>query len=288
MASHVLFSHPRDAHITFDEPEHKYYVDGNAMKISVTGLIDLFFLGFDPDKAVMMMLNSKKFPYEQKHIKYHSMPIWCEVINGDKIAIDTWKNGAVLRNRPEAEEIIKDSWVINRDEASKDGTALHLQIELYIKYGTLPEQETIEFRYFMDYHTKMLKLGYIPFQSEQMVYDVDLQLAGCVDMMYIKDGLIFLVDWKRSKEIVESSTKKCFGLLSEYDACNKIKYSFQLNIYRELLEMHYGLKIARMAIVVFHPNNPSYREIEVDLHQMRPIVKQIFQNRITSLKSEVQ
>jgi hypothetical protein len=39
-----LNTHPRDKHISFDEPTHKYYVNGTCIgNISCTGFIHEFF-----------------------------------------------------------------------------------------------------------------------------------------------------------------------------------------------------------------------------------------------------
>ena len=46
-------AHPRDAHISFDEPTHKYYVNGSCVgNISCTGFVHEFFGHFDA-KAIL-------------------------------------------------------------------------------------------------------------------------------------------------------------------------------------------------------------------------------------------
>lgn len=279
---HQFFSHPRDKAISFDARTHTYTVNGEKMQTSVTGLIDEYFYGFPANSIVKKMLESKDFPHKPIHQKYHIMPIWAEVIDDAKMPIDAWKPGAVLRDQAEAESVIKKSWSAPGLKAAKEGTKLHKQIEDYIKYDKMPEM-TKEFEMFLTYHNNMLSKGYIPYSSEQKVYDVDLQLAGCVDMLYVKDNEIYLVDWKRSKQVLfkhpddTKRKKKGKNLLKTYDDCNGVHFTFQLNIYKELLEMHYGSKVVTMEVVVFHPDNDSY--LSYNIENKKEVVQTMFEER---------
>ncbi|CAK7994817.1 Hypothetical protein POVR1_LOCUS341 [uncultured virus] len=282
-----LTSHSRDDAITFDQESHSYYVHGEKMSISVTGLVHQYFPSFNSDRIVKAMLNSKRFPLEPKHQRYHTLPIWCKVNDNETANIDAWEPGAVLRNQKDAEKIIKESWSKGNTKASTEGTDLHQEIEDYIKLGQLPNEMSVEFQYFLDYHQQMLERGYKPYQSEQMVYDVSLQLAGCVDMMYTRDGKIYLTDWKRSKEILwdktfRGKTETGMGPMSNYPNCNGIHYSLQLNIYRELLERYYGVEVSEMSIVVFHPTNQKY--LEYPIQDLRKEVNEIFELRRQKLQ----
>lgn len=286
MADQCLIRHHRDDAIKFDKETHSYYVDGKKMTISVTGLVHQYFPGFNAELGVTMMLKGKMFPYESKHQRYHTLPIWADHATHDPI--EAWKEGAVLRDTDEAKKIILALWSKSNTESSASGTNLHQQIEDYIKDEKIPEELSVEFGYFLDYHQQMLDKGYKAYQSEQMVYDVYLQLAGCVDMLYIKDGKIYLTDWKRSKEILwnksfNGKVESGIGPMSEHPNCNGLHYSLQLNIYRELLEKHYGIEISDMSIVVFHPSNAVFHEYKIK--DLRKEVREIFDLRMKFLEN---
>lgn len=117
--------HPRDKHISFDEPTHKYYVNGSCEgNISCTGFIHEFFGHFDP-KAILTKM--RRNPAKWAASKYFGKT---------------------------DEEIIKE-WNDNGKQASEAGTAMHLAIEQFL-HGA-PEQikpeikETPEWRYFMKF-----------------------------------------------------------------------------------------------------------------------------------------
>ena len=92
-------AHPRDAHIHFDEPTHKYYVNGTCKgNISCTGFIHEFFEHFDAKAIIAKMKKSSTWSTS----KYYGKT--------DKEIMDEWNaNGytiIITTARPvEAEEI---------------------------------------------------------------------------------------------------------------------------------------------------------------------------------------
>jgi len=235
----------RDKVVTFDEKEHKYYVQGKQMKYSVTQLIHLYFSDFDATTIATNMLKRRDFFQQDKYSKY-----W------DLARDKSFEQGV--------EAIIK-SWDTNRDESSFLGTAMHQSIEDFI----LTAQElphTIESEYFQDFHADMTTWGFVPYKPEQIVWDQEYNLAGSADMMYTRPEWldytplkVFLIDWKRSKEIKMSSFrgKKGLGVCSNLEDCNYVHYTLQLNLYKHLLEKHYNVQVVKMAIAVFHPDNEN-------------------------------
>ena len=64
-----LNAHPRDEHIAFHEPTHKYYVNGTCEgNISCTGFIHEFFGHFD-GKAILNKM--RKDPVKWASSKYY-------------------------------------------------------------------------------------------------------------------------------------------------------------------------------------------------------------------------
>jgi len=108
----------------------------------------------------------------------------------------------------------------------------------------------------------------IPYRTEWTVFDEDLGLAGSIDLCFIKpDGTIAIYDWKRSKEIKQSSSfyvkYSKNPVLSHIPDLNYWHYSLQLNIYKQILERKYGKTVSEMCLVCLHPNHKNYQRISV-------------------------
>jgi hypothetical protein len=79
----------------------------------------------------------------------------------------------------------------------------------------------------------------------------------------IEDKII-IADWKDIKEIkYENRWEKCKHPLEEFDACNYIKYSLQLNIYKYILQRKYFLD-HKYEMYLFHVKDDKIETIEVD------------------------
>ena len=228
----TINAHPRDSNIKFDEGPHVYHINGDSSYTSVTTWCHSHFPKFDADLIIDKMMASKKW----EKSKYFG----------------------------QTKEEIKKLWSDNGKKASSAGTKLHNDIENF--YNTEPyENESPEFQYFLDYHSKIPK-EWEPFRTEWMVYDEDLKIAGSIDMIYIKpDGKLIIADWKRCKEIsktnyFESAITEC---ISHLPSSNFWQYSLQLNTYRIILEKKYGYEIAEMFLVCLHPNKTTWKKVQV-------------------------
>ena len=231
--------HERDNLIHFDEPTHVYTVKGNSRGwISCTGFLHAFFPHTDTDDIITKMMKSKKWPES----KWYGM----------------------------TREQIKQTWKDMGKEASEAGTAMHLGIE-QVMNGAEAEvvqevKQTKEWEYFEKYWAKDLEI-WEPWRTEWEVWDEDLKLAGSIDMVYRnkQDGTFAIYDWKRAKEMkMENPFSNGYGPAKDLPDCNYWHYTLQLNVYRWLLEKHYGLKISEMALVVLHPNNNNYKRFKLN------------------------
>jgi len=257
----VKNAHPRDARITFEEETHTYTIDGSRENwISCTGFIHTYFTPFDPDAVITKMMASRKWPDS----KYFGMT---------------------------AEEI-KKQWSDSGAEASGAGTRMHLDIEHYNNaepVGNLAGDEyepnpSSEWNYFLAYERNhRLKRGFVPYRTEWLVFKEDIKLAGSIDMVYMKpDGTLAIYDWKRAKEMkYDNSYQSGLSPLEHLPDTNYSHYSLQLNIYRRILEELYGVTVSELALVVLHPNNPSYEVIMLD--RMEDEVTSMFEDRARRL-----
>ena len=227
-------SHERDKNISFQEEGHIYTIHTcpNITFMSVTTWNHTHFKNFDADKIIKEMMSKK-----------------------------TWTDSQYYGLTPEQ---IKDRWNENRDNAATAGTKLHYDIESY--YNDNPKiNNTIEYQYFMKFVQNNPEL--VPFRTEWLVWDQDLQFAGAIDMVFIKpDGSLMIYDWKRCKCIRKTNFKgecastKCIEHIPD---TNFWHYSLQLNTYKALIEKNYGYKVSDMRLVCFHPDNKDYQVFAV-------------------------
>jgi hypothetical protein len=241
--------HPRDDHITFHEPTHKYYVNGSCQgNISCTGFVHEFFGHFD-GKAILT--------------KMRKGPNW-----------------ATSKYVGRTDEEIMAEWSQNGKIASEAGTAMHLAIEQFL-HGA-PEQivpavlETVEWKYFMKFWADCGD-DLEPYRSEWEVFtdsivpvvgEKKIKLCGSIDMVFRRksDGAFVIYDWKRSKEI-KSDNPFGSGLapLDHLPDTNYWHYTMQLNVYKWILETYYGIVIADLYLVILHPDHPSYRRMRLNI-----------------------
>jgi len=245
----VINHHVRDNHISFDEPTHKYYVNGSCQgNVSCTGFVHEFFGHFDAKAIITKMRKGPKWATS----KYYG----------------------------KTDKEIMDEWSANGKAASEAGTAMHLAIEQFlhgsseqIKPGMF---ETIEWKYFMKFWNDC---GHDlePYRSEWEVFTDSLEpfpserkikLCGSIDMVFRRksDGKFVIYDWKRSKEIKsENSYESGLSPLEHLPDTNYWHYTMQLNVYKWILEKYYGLEVADLYLVIIHPDQPSYRRMRLNI-----------------------
>lgn len=242
-------AHPRDAHIAFDEPTHKYYVNGTCQgNISCTGFIHEFFGHFDAKKTIAKMRKGA--------------------------------NWATSKYFGKTDEEIMKEWSDNGKQASSAGTAMHLAIEQYM-HGAYDKidpavMDTPEWLYFKKFWQDC---GHDlePYRSEWEVFtdalepfpgERKIKLCGSIDMVYRRksDGKFVIYDWKRSKEIKSDNPfEKGLPPLEHLPDTNYWHYTLQLNVYKWILEKYYGLEVADLYLVILHPDAPSYRRMRLNI-----------------------
>jgi ATP-dependent exoDNAse (exonuclease V) beta subunit len=235
-----LNSHPRDRHIAFDEPTHKYYVNGSCEgNISCTGFIHEFFSHFDPKSTITKMRRS---------------PNW-----------------ATSKYFGKTDEESMKEWSDSGKAASEAGTAMHLAIEQFLHDSSdvidPSTYETIEWKYFMNFW-RDVEHDLVPYRSEWEVWMKEYLLCGSIDMIFYSKKLkgYVIYDWKRSKDIkTKNDFASGYGPVDHLPDTNYWHYTLQLNIYKYFLEKHYGLKIVDLCLVILHPDNKNYRLIRLNI-----------------------
>jgi hypothetical protein len=260
----VVNKHPRDDRIQFEEETHTYTVDGvRAGWTSCTGFLHNFFGEFDADAVIAKMM-SKPTWYESKYYG-------------------------------QTAEQIKAGWAAKGKASSEAGTRMHLDIEHF--YNALPAAWALtdpkgetravdvdtglaamreadswepmagsEWEYFLEYQ-RAYGARFLPYRTEWLVFDEEHKVSGSIDMVYRKpDGTLAIYDWKRIEEVkTENRFQSGFGPISHLPDTNYWQYSLQLNVYRYILQKHYGEVVSELALVVLHPNNKSWRVVRLNM-----------------------
>jgi ATP-dependent DNA helicase PIF1 len=220
-------AHSRDKRITFHPPSHTYFVDNSSKDmISATTLINSFFEAFNADEAIENIMRSDK--YNDPDYKYYQ----------------------------KSPEDIRVMWNSRRDL----GTDLHASIEAFLNQESVSHTSK-EYAHFLSFHETC---GQEAYRTEWKIFSEIHKISGAIDAVYINnDGTFTLYDWKRSPVSSDNFKFAKSPLNHLYD--NKyVKYSLQLNLYREILERYYDIKIRDMFIIELLEENPSYKKIPVN------------------------
>lgn len=179
------------------------------------------------------------------------------------------------------QEDIKKEWKRLNDYANEVGTSMHNYIELYYKreYQELPTNLDVinrinKFNVIFAKHLSKLE----PLAFEVRVFSKKWKKAGMIDSLFIKDGKIFILDWKSNKEFRTDADKKgrYHKLLPPFDnwyANHLNEYSIQLSMYASILE-EWGFEIGGAYLVHIGPGDEDakiYKAID-----MRNTIKDYF------------
>ena len=260
--------HSRDLAISFDREPHRYYVKGQAGYVSVSTIVHEYFTPFDSITQATKMTQRSDFKTSPRYLQYQ--PIYSQELSDERLV-----------------ELIVSRWQEHGKEQAELGTKLHHYIEqhangLVVEEGDISPEQGL----YHAYYKKQQARGMIPYRTEWMLWDEDLRVAGCIDMIYYNPvtQTYHMVDWKRSREIKKTG----FGRFGQNECahlpdCNYSHYSLQLNMYKYLLAKHYDIVIADMCIVVLHPNNTE--ALELPIKDMQNLVHTMLTSRLTTHRS---
>lgn len=229
-----------DKNFVFDEASHTYTYEKEKLT-SVTTFIKNFSVPFDSD-------------------------YWSNRKAKDRLAErrNTTRSN-INDDDPELNDTIKEivgEWDVKRDTACDMGTLTHKYIEERFTPGSLitrddfTDLETLRRidKFEALYEKRLHTL--IPVAQELRIFSRKLKLAGTIDALFIKDGKLFIVDWKTNKKL-STDADKCWQKLKppfqdEWE--NELnKYSIQLNLYKLILS-EYGIDVDGCAIVYIPPS----------------------------------
>ena len=232
----------QDAHIDFEPYEHIYIYKGRQRLLPVSSLVGYFFECFNPLAAAERRWQNYSIPVEE--------------------SLDQWDRIGTM--------------------ASEVGTFMHAQTENYFRNGTFEtvypfcyngETEAIslekEKQYFLQF---VSDYAIRPYRQEWPVYDTSLNIAGTIDLICQEDdGSFTIYDWKRSSKVVNALGQPITEGFNGKMSLNGINlpdtsfyhYCLQQNLYRYMLETHYGIRVRAMNLVVLCADYPSYYVAQV-------------------------
>lgn len=242
----------QDDYIDFEPEQHIYTYKGETRLLPVSSLIAYFFEHFDAQAAARRQWERHGIPVEESLTKW--------------------------------ERIGK--------RASEVGTFMHEQTENYFQRGFFETDYTFTFRDEVEQVSieteRQQFLHFVadykisPYRQEWPIYDTTLNIAGTIDMICKNaDGTFTLYDWKRSSKVVNAQGQPITEAFAGKTGFNGISlpdtafyhYCIQQNLYRYMLETHYGLHVKAMNLVVLCPDYPTYFVAEVP--KMDEVVQQI-------------
>jgi len=219
-----------DPEFKFDPGLHRYTYHGDVFQ-SVTQFIGQFHVPFDTEK-------------------------WSK-IKAEQAGVD--------------QEEIKKEWKRLNDYANEIGTETHQWIEDYYNkiWREIPTNQDLLHRItkFNKIYSKQLhKLE--PLAFEVRVFSKKWKKAGMIDSLFVKDGKIFILDWKTNKDFTSDSHpkgkyEKLLAPFDEYWKNHLNEYSIQLSMYAAILE-EWGFEIGGAYLVHIGPGDEDAQIYKVN------------------------
>lgn len=228
--------HSRDSKIKFKNKGHEYTVfwnnkpEGDKSFTSTTTLIHQYVTSFNADLIIKNMMSSNNW---NKDHKYWGM----------------------------TPKEIKDLWKKNNLDGAEAGTKLHFDIECI--YNSIEiVNNSKEFQMFLKFKNEHSYLE--PYRTEWLIFDEENKITGSIDMVFRDGDVLDIYDWKRCKSIdkVKNSNFLQSESLNHLPDSNYWHYSLQLNIYKNILERKYGMKVRDLYLVQLHPDFNNYIKIK--------------------------
>lgn len=227
----------QDQYIDFEPEGHIYTYKGEQRLLPVSSLIAWFFEPFDAEAAA------------QRQWERYGVPAKDSLKKWERIGRMASEVGTFVHEQ--TENYFRDGTFGTDYDFEFDGEVEHVSVE----------GERSHFLHFVeDYRIR-------PYRQEWPVYDMELNIAGTIDMVCQEtDGTFTIYDWKRSRKVVNAQGQPIVDAFGGKTGINGMPlpdtsfyhYCLQQNLYRYMLEKHYGVKVRGMNLVVLCPDYPTY------------------------------
>lgn len=185
------------------------------------------------------------------------------------------------RDRGTSVEQIRFEWAQHAAEACAMGTRVHETCEDVLK-GRRDLLGNYEFRNKpqSDHEDRLMRAGiraaefvkgkFEVLGIEQIVFDLDIQLAGTIDLLVRdrSDGTVWILDWKTNNKIefrnnYRTNNRALFPI-SHLDNCSAVQYGLQLSTYQFLMvRAGYFPREQKFRRAIFHltEDGPVFHEL---------------------------
>ena len=170
-------------------------------------------------------------------------------------------------------EEIKDMWMAK----AQFGTDVHQVCEDYLNGLFVEIQNDREMKAF----NYLQRFKFEKALPEVRIAAPEWGISGMIDCLVKINGRYWIYDWKTDRSIAKKAFTKgdfCSGVLHGFDNCNFNKFTFQLGIYRFILENVYDIPIAGCVVVHF-PEHGVAKEYTLPYHP--DYVEMIIHNFVT-------
>lgn len=269
--------------IKFNEEEHRYLYEDKELT-SVTRYTAGLFPDFNKDIA----------QYSAKAVN-KEISAWdgeSELLEQDfpkciKLFGDYWRQEVTARKKDGVGVTSEDvlfMWKFNGNRASREGTRIHNLIEDAIANGYVPNEVVVDdpiviealklvsgvqSKYTSSNLYPELRVAGIDWEKQE----VNIPIAGTVDLVIENGNNISIVDWKTNNKLYKKPYGKGVAQSTlDLDNSKIVKYTLQLSIYAYILETFYGKTIDTLAIGWLTGNSCHYVPITYEKER----VKQIF------------
>ncbi len=252
--------------IKFQEDIHKYYNNEKEL-ISTTTFIKRFGTEFNTDywsnyvcfKENGYTLKPDEINLSYKLLEQNGIPIG-EYLHLKNITPDYFQ-----LITPEQ---IEQRWKDKSNVSANLGTNVHSFIEFYYNNKIYLSNNIIDTIRYENCKNQFLKFYnnskdiLIPVKSEIVIGDLDVNIAGMIDMLFYnnKYNEYQIWDWKSNEELkLNNNFTKLKSIFNKLDDCDINKYNLQLNIYKKIIEKNTNLKIGNCYIVHLNGMDNEYR-----------------------------
>jgi len=165
-------------------------------------------------------------------------------------------------------EEVRKQWDKKRQDSCDYGTKLHASLEHFILTGKIKQDEN---KFWVEkFEAQRPKVKFL--QSEVILADFDLMIAGTTDLICFKnDSVIKIIDFKTNEKLEKYNRfgNKMLYPLDNYYETNFFGYELQLSIYALLLEkMDFFVESAE----IFHFNR---NKMSLDIHPITFRMKEV-------------
>lgn len=236
--------------ILFLEKNHKYTINGEPAKMSVSQLIKNYEKPFDSEKAASFVAQRDGFTVEE--------------------ILDQWEfaKDYSCHKGSEFHKYVENYF--NRKQTSLDRDSINL---FFNKRNKFKSDDSVENYYkevakliknFINFYN-WWKQEHVLIKSEFVIGDKEAGICGTIDNLSynFKSKELVIFDYKTNKEIKKKSQykEKFLDCLNHLDKCEYTKYSLQLSLYSTIIEKVAQFKVPKSYIVWIN-DDINYKLIE--------------------------